>query len=112
MEESKLVKLKAITDPEKLKEIFLKKYTDDEVNFYYKDRLHYSQEYTYYCEKFDGESGGILQKLQDAISYYYTVKHHVMDMMKEEWQHYKDYEDDLPRVIDYIDYTGMHIPML
>ena len=106
MEEEKLVKLKWINDPEQLKEILLKKYTNDEVNYYYKDNLHYSLEYSYYWEKSGGEGGGLLKELEDAITDYFSVKHHVMDLMKEESSHYKDYEDDLPRVINYIDYLG------
>ena len=78
-----LPKTVTISEPEKVAEMFLKKYTYDETNFFYKDKLLNPEQYTYYCplEKFTpmlleflaeflrlkGEASEIIEVIQDSI---------------------------------------------
>jgi hypothetical protein len=93
-----LVPTKIIDDPQEVKELFMKKYIDDEKSHHYDEKVHFPSQYTFHCDKqeFSKFIPQVLSPLTDLAT-------KAIALLKEAHATYEEYHDQIEKMIEEID---------
>ena len=93
-----LDRVEVIDDPQEVKALFMKQYSDEEITHHYDDRVHFPCQYSFYCEK-----DRMIKILENILPLFSCLKTEVLSLLRDEHPLYLAYTEELKSIIAQID---------